>query len=196
MTTGSFERRHAVLLGLALITILVVKFGVLRDREPVVVGTVDSVPLAEKRLQKLREIAATVPGKEALLKDANLELQTREKNIIQAETTPQAQAQILDIVRRLATASGFDARGAEQLGEARPFGDDYGEVSVTVPFTCGIEQLVNFLAALPNEPVLLATNELHISGGNDKKKNLQVRLTLSGIVPKKLVPVRKGPGRS
>ena len=29
--------------------------------------------------------------------------------------------------------------------------------------------------------------------GNDKKKNLQVRLSLSGVVPRKLVPVKKGP---
>ena len=67
---------------------------------------------------------------------------------------------------------------------------------MTVPFTCAIEQLVNFLAALANESAILATSEIHISGGSDKKKNLQVRLSLSGVVPRKLVPVRKGPGQS
>jgi len=66
------------------------------------------------------------------------------------------------------------------------------EVSVTVTFTCGIEQLVNFLAALANEPEILATNEINVLGGNDKNKNVQVRLSLSGVVPKKLVPERKG----
>ncbi len=196
MTTGTFERRHAVLLGICVVIILVLRFGVFGERAPAVVGTVDSVPMAEKRLQRLREIAATVSGKEAVLKQAGVELQLREKNLIQADTAPQAQAQILDIVRRLAAANGFDARGAEQLGEARPLGNDYGEVSVTVPFTCAIEQLVNFLAALANESVILATSEIHISGGSDKKKNLQVRLSLSGAVPRKLVPVRKGPGQS
>ncbi len=196
MTAGTFERRHAILLGICLAIILVLRFGVFAQREPAVVGTVDSVPVAEKRLQKVREIAATVSGKEAVLKQASVELQIREKSVIQADTAPQAQAQILDIVHRLASANGFDARGAEQMGEARPLGSDYGEVSVTVPFTCAIEQLVNFLAALANESVLLATNEIHISGGSDKKKNLQVRLSLSGVVPRKLVPVRKGPGQS
>ena len=31
-----------------------------------------------------------------------------------------------------------------------------------------------------------------MTGGNDKKKNVQVRLSLSGVVPKKLVPEKKG----
>jgi hypothetical protein len=51
---------------------------------------------------------------------------------------------------------------------------------------------VNFLAALANEPEILATNEIQVSGGNDKKKNVQVRLSLSAVVPRKLVPEKKG----
>ena len=37
--------------------------------------------------------------------------------------------------------------------------------------------------------------DIHVSGGNgmDKEKKIQVRLSLSGVVPRKLVPVRKGP---
>jgi hypothetical protein len=63
-----------------------------------------------------------------------------------------------------------------------------------VTFTCGIDQLVNLLAALANEPEILATNQIQVTGGNDKKKNLQVRLNLSGVVPRKLVPEKKGVG--
>ena len=74
---------------------------------------------------------------------------------------------------------------------AKPLGNDYGEVSVSVAFNCGIDQLVNFLTAIANEPQVLATNEINISGGGDKKKILQVRLSLSGVVPKKLLPVKK-----
>ena len=70
-----------------------------------------------------------------------------------------------------------------------------GVVSVTETFTCAIEQLVNFLAMLDSQPEILSTNDIHISGGNgmDKEKKIQVRLSLSGVVPRKLVPVRKGP---
>jgi hypothetical protein len=53
---------------------------------------------------------------------------------------------------------------------------------------------VNFLAAIANQPEVLATNEINITGGRDKKKTLQVRLSLSGVVPKKLLPVKKAGG--
>jgi hypothetical protein len=152
------------------------------------------VPLAEKRLELVRQKTATVSGKTALLKQAAAELEAREKGILQADTAAQAQAQLLDIIHRLAAGNGFDARGAEELREARPLGSDYGEVSVTGSFTCQIEQLVNFLAQLANEPQILATNVIRINGTNDKKKTVQVRLSLSGVVPRKLVPVKKAGG--
>ena len=76
----------------------------------------------------------------------------------------------------------------------KAFGSDYGEASVTVRFTCLIEQLVNLLAALANEPEMLSTNEIQVNGGTDKNKAIQVRLTLSGVVSKKLVPKNTGGG--
>ena len=76
----------------------------------------------------------------------------------------------------------------------KPFGSDYGEASVTVRFTCLIEQLVNLLAALANEPEMLSTNEIQVTGGPDKNKTIQVRLTLSGVVSKKLAQEKKTGG--
>ena len=192
MTVGKLDRRLVVLLGGSLVVIAILHFGVYGDKQPEVVAATESVPAAEMRLARLRETAATVAGKEALLKKGAAELESRERGILQADTAAQAQAQLLDVIHKLAAANGFDARGAEQLGEARPLGDSYGEVTVTETFTCGIEQLVNFLSALANEPRILATNDIHITGGNDKKKNVQVRLSLSGVVSKKLVPQKKG----
>ena len=161
---------------------------------PVVAATADSIPKAELRLARLRQQAATVPAKEAMLKQALAELEAREKGIIKMDTGPQAQAHLLDTIHRIAGQAGFDARGADQFTEVRALGNDYGVVSVTESFTCAIEQLINFLALLPAEPEIVATNEIHVSGGTDKKKNLQVRLSLSGVVPRSLVPKKKGPG--
>ncbi len=192
MTVGSFDRRTLFLLlgGLAFIAVL--RWGVYGDRTAPVAAAVETVPAAEKRLELLRQKAATVPGKEALLKRVSAELAARDKGVLQAETAAQAQVQLLDIIHRVAAANGFDARGAEELREAKALGADYGEVSVTVSFTCQIEQLVNFLAQLANEPEILATNSIHINSLNDnKKKIIQVRLSLSGVVPRKLVPVKK-----
>jgi hypothetical protein len=161
---------------------------------PTVVAAVDTIPLAEKRLQKLREQAATLAPREALLKQVTAELATREQGIIKADTVPQAQAYLLDTIHRIAAVNNIDARGAEQFTEPKPLGDAYGIVTVTASFTCAIEQLVNFLAQLDSQPEIIATNEIHITGGHDKNKTVQVRVSLSGVVARKLVPVRKGLG--
>ena len=191
MSLGSldFKKMAVLFIGGALLIIRLV--SLFKDSPAPVVASAESVPVAERRLERMRELAATVPGKEAVLKQALAELNTRETGILKADTAAQAGAQLLDVIRRVAMLNGIDARGAEEVNRVKPLANDYGEVSVTVTFTCGIEQLVNFLAALANEPQILATNEINISGGNDKNKNVQVRLSLSGVVPKKLVPEKK-----
>jgi hypothetical protein len=189
---GSLDRRLIWILA-AMAASVILRYTVWSDRQPQVVAAAESIPMAEKRLARLREIAATVPGKTDLLKHATSDLALREKGLIQADTSAQAQAHLLETIHRIGAASGFDARGMDQSTEAKPLGEDYGVVSVTETFTCGIDQLVNFLAALSTEPEILATNYIHINGGNDKKKSIQVRLSLSGVVPRKLVPVKKGP---
>jgi hypothetical protein len=192
VTVGTLDRKTLIFLLAGLAVIAILRFGVYGDRPAAAVAApIESVPMAEKRLAILRQKAATVPGKETVLKQAMAELATREKGILQAETSAQAQAQLLDIIRRVGMANGIDARGAEELREARPLGDNYGEVSVTESFNCQIEQFVNFLAQLANVPEILSTREIHINTLNDKKKSIQVRLSVSGVVLKKLVPVRK-----
>jgi len=189
---GTLDRRKLLILvvGLVLLVIVVVRQS-RDDSTETVVAAADSIPLAERRLERMRQLAATVPGKETVLRQARLELAGREAGILKADTAPQAQAQLMDVIRRVAMANGIDARGAEEL-RVRPLAKDYGEVLVAVTFTCGIEQLVNFLAALANEPQIMATDEINVTGGTDKKKAVQVRLTLSGVVPKKLIPARRG----
>lgn len=193
MTRGTLDRRSLLLLMGGVAAVLVLRFGVYGggDTAPTV-AVADSTPLAEKRLDQLRRKAAEVPGRETVLKQAAAELAGREKGVIDAPTAPQAQAQLLEITKRVAAANGFDAHGVDSMPQPKPLGADYGEVTITQTFTCGIDQLVNFLAALANEPQILATNEIQVSGGTDKRKNVQVRLTLSGVVPRRLVPEKKG----
>ena len=190
MTVSAKDRRNLAIIGAGVILIFL-RLGLQNDSTTSVVTSTDSIPIAERRLEQLRQVAATVPNKEAVLKQATSELEKREAGILKADTAAQAQAQLLDVIRQAAAANGIDARGAEEL-RVNPLANDYGEVSVVVTFTCGIEQLVNLLADLANQPRILATNEINISGGNDKKKAVQVRLSLSGVVPKKLVPEKKG----
>ena len=61
-------------------------------------------------------------------------------------------------------------------------------------FDCHIEQLLNFLADLTHEQELIVPSEEHITSGNPKDKTMTVRMVLAGVVPKKLIPEKKGLG--
>jgi hypothetical protein len=191
MNLSTRDRRAVLLLALGLMTVLVLRYGVYGQRQTSVVAASDSVPLAEKRLARLRQVAATVPAKQSLAKKISHEVALREKGIIQAPTAQQAQAHLLETIRRVAKAEHIEVRGGE-FPELRPLGNEYGEAAVSVNFECHIEDLVNFLADLTKESELLATNEVRVASGNPKTKMLSVRLTLAGVVPRGLVPVKRG----
>jgi hypothetical protein len=181
------DQRALMLLVPTVAVILVMKLCGGGSTPQVAEANADSVALAEKKLARYRQLAATVPGKEALLRQANSDVTVQETGLIPADTAQQAQAQLLQVIRALGKDEGIDARGGE-FGPVRPLGADYGEVSVSVSFECGIEQLVNFLAALTSEKQLLATSEIRITSANPKQKTVSVRLSVSGVVPRKLVP--------
>jgi hypothetical protein len=191
MTIGTLDRRLVYLLVGSALAMLIIRFGFLGESAaPVVAASVESIPQAEQRLDQLRRVAATVPGKEAVKKQMDAEVSQREKGLIGGETEAQARAQLLELTTNIAKANGIDTRGMDDY-HSKVITPDYGDISVTVSFTCGIEKLVNFMAAMANQPQILATNEIQINGGNDKKKNIQVRLNVSGLVPRKLLPAEK-----
>lgn len=177
----------------ALILTLLIVFWPSGADAPKVVSMSDSPEAAEKRLAKTLQLVALAPAKEEEFRRASADLEKREKGMIQADTAAQAQAQLFTILRRIGRAqpSPIDVRAAE-IGQARTFGSDYGEVSVAVVFECRVEQLVNMLADLAAQPELLATSDIRVSAGSVKEKVMQVRLSVSGIVPKKLIPEKKG----
>jgi hypothetical protein len=158
-----------------------------------VVGPVESVERDEKRIGALRLAMATLDGKEAILKQASAELAQREKGLIPGDTAEQAQAQLLQILRRLAKAQAppLEIRQSE-LGQPRSYGDAYARVTVSVTMDCRIDELVNLLAALTEQPELIATDEIRCGAANPKSKAMPVRLTVSGLVPRRLAPEKKG----
>lgn len=154
----------------------------------------DSIPLAEQRLDRLRNLSSVVPAKRKLLEQAEGELAQREKGLLQAETAAQAQAQLFQILRRVAraqTPAAIDVRGQE-LGQVRSLGDDYGEATVTITFDAAIDQLVNFLSDLTAQPEILSASEMRIGAATGREKRMSVRLTISGVVPRRLVPDKRG----
>lgn len=193
MQTGSLDKRSAIVLFGGVALILIVRFVFLSDSSSTSPGAAvtaaDTIPAAEKRLEKVRQVASTVPGKVELVKQAQAALAEREKGVLKADTEAQAQAQLLELVQGIARANGIDARGMQEFRD-QPISEDYGEIWTTVAFNCGIDQLVNFLTSLGNQPQILATHDIHVNGGSDKKKAIQVRVSISAVVPRQLLPKR------
>jgi hypothetical protein len=61
-----------------------------------------------------------------------------------------------------------------------------------VQIECRVDQLVYFLASIGSTNELISTSEIRINSTNPKEKTVIVRLTVAGVVPRKLVPERKG----
>lgn len=197
MNLSARDRRALAWLAVAALVGLVAYFWPAGDGSAAVVAPVgDPVTLAETRLARLRETAATVPAKEEVFKKVSADLAAREKGMLQADTAAQAQAQLIQIVRRLGAAENpvIEIRSTE-LNPIRPFGDSYGEASVAVQIECRIDQLVNLLAALETQPELVATSDLRVLSSNAKEKTVAVRITVSGVVPRRLVPEKAQLGK-
>ena len=185
------DRKALIALAVAVVVFLVLRLLPSGNASaPKIVSQSASLDDLELRLRRLRLSMSRVPGKQAVLKQAASELAAREGHLIVADTVNQAQAQVLDTVKKLARKEGFEIRGTD-FATPKPFGDVYGEVAVSINSECTMEQLVNFMADLSNEPALLATSDLRVSTGNPKQKTINLRLTVSGLVPRRLVPEKK-----
>lgn len=193
MTLSARERRLIALMCVSIVLSVIYYFVTRSSGVPAVVQatpSTESVKSAELRLARLRDAAATVPGKESILKDVRAQLAQREKGIIQAPTVAQAQAQITQIVRSVLDAEmpPIPIR-SQELGMIAPLGDAYGVTSIAVQIECSIEKVVNVLAALSARPELIYTDDIRItSANNPKEKTVGVRIAVAGVVPRALVP--------
>ena len=190
------EREKKLLIVGAIVVPLIIGYWALTKDESIptaVAPVVDNIPAAEMRLRRLRAIAASVPAQEQALQQANSELSAREKGLIQDDTAPQAQAQLLQILRKIGKAQtpGIDLRNSE-IGRVKAYGDSYGEVTVSLNFEARIEQLVQLLSDITAQKEIIGVNDVRIGSANPKEKSMPVRLTVSGLVRRELVPDKKG----
>ena len=193
-TLSQRDRRALIILGAGLVAAAVFYYAFPNNSGTTAVAAAnvnqDNVALAQQRLLRLRQIAATVPAREAVLKQTSADLADREHGVIQADTAAQAQAALLEIARRIGKDEEIDLRGGD-FGAPKAFGN-YGLVYATVTFECRVEQLLNFLADLAREPELVVPSEERIAATNPKEKTMNVRMVLAGVVARKLVPEKKG----
>ncbi|HUA84537.1 MAG TPA: hypothetical protein VMB85_11800 [Bryobacteraceae bacterium] len=188
MTLTPFYRRALASFAVSLLLGLIIRFWPDNSQATVVAPAAETLAAAERRLQHARDVAALVPGKEAILKHAQAALAQREKGLLTADTAAQAQAQLLEILRTVGAAETPAVVFRSELFGVSPLGQDYATASAGVAFECHIDQLVNMLAAITARPEMLAVTELHINATANKDKRISVRLTLSAAVPRKLVP--------
>jgi hypothetical protein len=191
------DRRALMALGAAVLLTLAVRFWTSEDETAAVAApSAASIPVAEGRVERLRKVLATIPARRTVLEGIGAQLASREKGMLAAETAAQAQAQLLQVVRTLARKQAPPVEISQNdFGAIQALGDSYGEALVSVTMNCRVEQLVNLLADITAQPELIATHEMRVSPtGDQKQKMLSVRLTVSGVIPKRLVPERKGLG--
>jgi hypothetical protein len=194
VTIQDRDKRALLILGVALFAGLVYWLATRTPSSSAkVIAPADTVERAERRLNNLRTSLATVDGKEAVLKQASLELAQREKGLIPGDTANQAQAQLLQIIRRVAQSQTppLDIRQSE-FGQPRGYGNFYGAVSVSITLECRTDELVNLMAGLSQQPEIISTDEIRFGQSNVKTKSISTRLTISGLVPRRLVPEKKG----
>lgn len=152
----------------------------------------ETIGHAQKRLEYLRSAEATVSGKQAVLEQAKTELASREKGLLQGDSASQAQAQLLQVLQRVAATQNPPLQMRQvELGQPKTFGEHYGTVTVSVTIEARIEELINFLAGLNAQPEAVATDDLRIGTAHPKQKTMPVRITVSGVVPRKLLPQKK-----
>ncbi len=190
------DKRALMALGFALIVALVILLWPSSSSTPKAVAPgVTTIPMAEQRLARLRNVVAAIPGKKQVLDGVAAQLKQRERGILEAETAAQAQAQLLQLIRKVARSQAPPLElGQVEMGAVQALGADYGEVLVTVHTNCRIEQLVNLLADISAQSEAIATHDLQVRASDLKQKIVAVRLTVSGVMPKRLVPERRGVG--
>jgi hypothetical protein len=187
------DRRALIILAGAAVFSLAFYFWPVGDAGVEVVSAApSSIPQAEQRLARLRQAVAGVPARQQVFDQVAAQVRERDKSLLPGDTAAQAQASLLKIVQRLvrAQAPPIDL-GQVDMGPVRRLGKDYGETLVSVSMNCRIEQLVNLLADISAQPELIATHDLRINVADSTQKTIGVRLTVSGVIPRALVPERK-----
>lgn len=184
------DRRALTLLAAAAALWSIVYFWPSAETE--VVSAVQTVEQLEARVRRLRQAELSIAAREQALNKVAEALKAREKGLVQAETVAQAEAQVLQIIRRVLREQvpPVDLRGSE-LRPPKAYGEDYGEVSVVVTMDAGIEQVINLLADLGHQNEALSTTSVQFDTANPKQKTVPVRMAVSALVPKKLLPVKE-----
>lgn len=149
-----------------------------------------SIEAAEQRLLLAQVKARQLPMAEAELDAVKRQVDLLEQGLLKSETAALAQAEMQQLVGDLLAAEGISMESS-QFGTVQLDGEDYAQVPINVNFQCGIEQLVNLMAAVANAPELLATRRIRVTPENHATKSVRVMMTVAGLLPADRTPELK-----
>jgi Tfp pilus assembly protein PilO len=151
-----------------------------------------AVDIAIRRLESARRHAITAPLRKKELDRIASELKRREVGLMNAETTPQLLAQLLQSARRIALNQPSPMiLSPMETGSIKPLGEHYGQAELAVAANCRIEQLVNFLSGVSTQRDLVTVESVQVTSAGGNQKLINVRMVLTAVVPKRLIP-KKG----
>lgn len=174
------DKRALLILGAAAAVFLPLQFGLFPGAgfgSP----AFPSLGKSERQLRRLQEAARRKPAAAAESDAAARALAEAERGLLKASTPAQASAEMQQILKDVLMAQGITMQSSE-FGAVKLEGKDYAQVPLTVAFICGIDQWINFMAALRSAPQVLSSHEMRITAGDAKTKQLQVRMVVAGYI--------------
>lgn len=182
------DKRALAILGVALGLFAVLQLDIFQPSSGGGSGAgASEIEALEQRLAVAQLEARQRPVHDADLNAALAELGRLEAGLLQSADSALAQAEMRTVVGDLLTAEGVAMQGS-RFGTVELEETDYAKVPLVVDFTCGVDQLVNLMAAVANAPQLLTTRDITIRPANADVKSLRVQLTVAGYLPSERTP--------
>jgi len=182
------DRRALTLLGVAVGLFLVLQLDIFAPSSasgsPASDAALDAL---EQRLQLAQVQARQRPLIEAELSAAQRRLEKVEGRLLESADPALAQAEMRSFIGQLLEAEGIPLR-VSRFATVKLEQDRYAQVPLVVEFTCGIEQMVNFMAAIANSSRLLATRNIRIRPDKPEVKSIAVTMTVAGYLPMDRAP--------
>jgi Tfp pilus assembly protein PilO len=140
-----------------------------------------SLPIQEKKLEKYREVAQIAPLRSGEVVTVENRLRQNESGLLASKTAALASAELQDLVTQLAAKQRIDLHSNEFL-PVKPVSPYYATVPMTIQFQCRLDQLVDLLQDVTQNPKYLTVSKMSIQSTAAKDKSVSVGLLISGMM--------------
>ena len=188
VTVTTRDKRALIILGVTLVLFMLLQgdlfFPTGFSSESVNSESLEGI---ERQFRLTRARAGRIPLVQAQAKTVQENLERMEKGLLASQNIALAQAEMRQILERSLQAEDIVMENARFVS-AESKNDHYAAIPVTVNFSCHIEQLVNWVAAVGNSSQLLSTIKIRIDSPNSDSKTGRVTATVAGFLPASRAP--------